>query len=134
MLPLRTPFNPDTQHVPCLAHVMNLAVQAMLGIKGLRATAPKRDILHEEDEEDYSDGNVTVIADPSMYEEDTEHAEQAEEVDAPIENEALSQTLAHSGLTLDGDDDDVDAADEQNDTYDASCSLAKLQKGIDKIR
>jgi hypothetical protein len=42
-------------HVPCLGHVINLAVQAMLGPAGLNDEPPKNDNLYSDDDGDDDD-------------------------------------------------------------------------------
>lgn len=39
-------------HVPCLGHIINLAVQTLLGPNGLQAEAPTNDDMYIDDEED----------------------------------------------------------------------------------
>ncbi|KAG0313270.1 hypothetical protein BG000_005937, partial [Podila horticola] len=41
-------FDAQEQYIPCLAHIFNLVVQALLGKDGLRAAAPKRQVLYDE--------------------------------------------------------------------------------------
>lgn len=46
-------FDASKQHVPCLAHVINLAVQAMLGKGGIEARAPiDAESMDVEDDDD----------------------------------------------------------------------------------
>ena len=40
-MPCRARFNASQQHMPCLAHMLNLAVQALLGRRGICASAPE---------------------------------------------------------------------------------------------
>ncbi|KAF9149829.1 hypothetical protein DFQ26_001821, partial [Actinomortierella ambigua] len=69
------PFNAQDQHVPCIAHILNLAVQALLGVHGLGASAPtsleplsqESPIDAEQEGEDKDGTNVfvrTSIAEP----------------------------------------------------------------------
>ena len=39
-------------HVPCLGHIVNLAVQAMLGPAGLNDQAPENDNIYSANDED----------------------------------------------------------------------------------
>lgn len=39
-------------HVPCLGHVINLAVQAILGPRGLNAEPPENNNLYLDDDDD----------------------------------------------------------------------------------
>ncbi|KAF9913821.1 hypothetical protein FBU30_003023, partial [Linnemannia zychae] len=49
-------FDPQKQHVSCLAHVINLAVQALLGKGGLGAESPE-DMESDVNDDDVDDGS-----------------------------------------------------------------------------
>ncbi|KAG0270801.1 hypothetical protein BGZ97_011428, partial [Linnemannia gamsii] len=67
------PFDAFKQHVPCLVHVINLAVQAMLGKGHLDSEAPKEAESMDVDDNDDSEGFVrTGIMDEEEEEEDEE--------------------------------------------------------------
>jgi hypothetical protein len=55
-------FDPENQHVRCLAHIINLAVQSIL--KSLKAEAPnnENEILEEESSSITSVRNLGVVA------------------------------------------------------------------------
>lgn len=46
------PLEGKLYHVPCLGHIINLAVQAMLGPGGLNDQPPENDNLYSNDDED----------------------------------------------------------------------------------
>lgn len=48
---LRNRFYHTEQHIPCLAHVINLAVQEILGKRGLKAEAPKEAALFDAEDD-----------------------------------------------------------------------------------
>ncbi|KAF9078946.1 hypothetical protein BGX27_007424, partial [Mortierella sp. AM989] len=80
-------FSASRQHVPCLAHVFNLAVQALLGKRGLGAAAPKD--VQELGAEVYDDceGFIrgTIELDDSDEDVDgDEHGDEDEEGDVPV--------------------------------------------------
>ncbi|KAG0338547.1 hypothetical protein BG005_003681, partial [Podila minutissima] len=52
------PFDASKQHVPCLMHVINLAVQSMLGKGGLEAEAPDDMESMDIEDEDDSEGLI----------------------------------------------------------------------------
>ncbi|KAG0195206.1 hypothetical protein BGX33_003958, partial [Mortierella sp. NVP41] len=52
------PFKASKQHVPCLAHVINLAVQALLGKGGLGAVAPSDAESMDVEDDDDTEGFV----------------------------------------------------------------------------
>ena len=69
-------FNAEHQHVPCLAHVLNLAIQAMLGKKGLDAVASEEleyVALDLEDDDDGSNDGSNDGKDGEDGEEDDEY-------------------------------------------------------------
>lgn len=68
----RSIFDPATHHVPCVAHVMNLAIQAMLGRDGIQAPAPDDTITQQEDEMDEQDVYRTSLAQPEDEPEEEE--------------------------------------------------------------
>jgi hypothetical protein len=111
----RRVFNASKQHVPCLAHVLNLAVQALLGKDGLGARAPAdaEALDVEEDEEDDSEGlirtSICVDADDSDEDEEPDLQETVE-------------TVANAAV------EHVDV------TRRTQRALVKLRKGIVKIR
>ena len=77
----RRPFTASKQHVPCLAHVINLAVQAMLGKNGLGAEAPKDvESLDVEDDDD-TEGFIqtTIMEEEEEEEEEDDTSESLEE-------------------------------------------------------
>lgn len=108
-------FSASKQQVPCLAHVLNLAVQALLGKSGLRAAAPNDVQGLDAEMEDDSDG---FIRDPiGQYDaENTVDDEQPEGDDG--------QELAN------------DAPDNGNldNSVCIKRALQKLRKGLVKIR
>ena len=67
----RRPFDASKQHVPCLAHVINLAVQAMLGKHGLEAEAPSDVESMDVEDDDDAEGLTRV----SIVEEEEEEVE-----------------------------------------------------------
>lgn len=46
----RIPFNAKKQHIACIGHVINLAVQEFLGNNGLRSQASKEAIINNVDD------------------------------------------------------------------------------------
>lgn len=68
----RRPFNAHKQHVPCLAHVINLAVQAMLGKDGLGAEAPSDAEFMDIEDDDDAEGFVRTSIAKEEDEEDTD--------------------------------------------------------------
>ncbi|KAH7031997.1 hypothetical protein BKA57DRAFT_497559, partial [Linnemannia elongata] len=67
------PFNALEQHVPCLVHVINLAVQAMFGKDGLGAEAPSDAEFMDVEDDDDMDGSIrTSIVKEEEGEEDAE--------------------------------------------------------------
>ncbi|KAF9397136.1 hypothetical protein BGZ76_008471, partial [Entomortierella beljakovae] len=50
-------FDAKKQHISCIAHVINLAVQALLGKGGLGASKPEEVEDQEDDEDDSSSGS-----------------------------------------------------------------------------
>jgi len=103
----RKVFKASKQHVPCLAHVLNIAVQAILGKHGLGASAEADvDALDIEDDDD-NEGLVHS----SIAEDDSDQ----DSSDDEPENAA--------------DDNDGLAGDTNT-----KCALEKLRKGIAKIR
>ncbi|KAF9305924.1 hypothetical protein BG003_001180, partial [Podila horticola] len=76
------PFMASKQHVPCLAHVINLAVQAMLGKNGLGAEAPKdAESLDVEDDDD-TEGFIrtTIMEEEDEDEDDTSESLEEDKV------------------------------------------------------
>lgn len=100
--------------MPCLAHVLNLAVQALLGKDGLGARAPAdAESLDVEDEVDEEEGLIrtSICVDADDSDED-------EEPDLPETVEAVANSA-------------VEHVDIARRTQRA---LIKLRKGIVKIR
>jgi hypothetical protein len=110
----RKPFDASKQHVPCLAHVINLAVQAMLGKGGLEADAPKDARSMDVEDDDDSEGFLRT----SIAEEEEEENEEEDE-----EENALTNTATAA----------LEAAMVDNSTS-TKRALQKLRKGIVKIR
>ncbi|KAG0041853.1 hypothetical protein BGZ90_009622, partial [Linnemannia elongata] len=50
----------NVYHVPCLGHIINLAVQAMLGPGGLNDQPPENENLYRNDDEDEEDAEFKV--------------------------------------------------------------------------
>lgn len=103
-------FYASEQHVPCLAHVLNLAVQAILGKDGLAAQAPA-----DAESLDVDDDHVEPEGDQLMR---VSLADADEEESEPP---TVSNILRV----------EVDTADQSKMTQRA---LVKLRKGIVKIR
>ncbi|KAF9922419.1 hypothetical protein BGZ67_010560 [Mortierella alpina] len=89
-------FKASEQHVPCLAHVLNLAVQAILGKGGLGAQAPAdAESMDAEDENDDSEGLIrTSIVVEDESDEDGENLLMEETVDSI--DEATIENLDHN--------------------------------------
>lgn len=105
----RRPFDACKQHVPCLAHVINLAVQAMLGKGGLEAEAPSgAESMDVEDDDDFEWFTRTSIVEDE-YEEGT--------------STASTETVIAAA-----------AAVEKVNNTSTKRALQKLRKGIVKIR
>ncbi|KAF9943600.1 hypothetical protein BGZ70_005728, partial [Mortierella alpina] len=109
-------FKASEQHVPCLAHVLNLAVQAILGKEGLAAQAPAdAEFLDVDDDEGDLEGEQLIRA--SISEDEPEDAV-ADQPDVPptVLNILVTTvgTMENSSMT--------------------QRALVKLRKGIVKIR
>jgi hypothetical protein len=104
-------FEASKQHVPCLAHVLNLAVQAIFGKDGLGAEAPADAESLDIEDGDESDGLVRATI--------------AEDGDGELRE-------GFAGETVDSIlDATVVSLDNNTSTKRA---LQKLRKGIVKIR
>ncbi|KAF9149510.1 hypothetical protein DFQ26_001924 [Actinomortierella ambigua] len=80
-----SPFDAKTQHIHCLAHVLNLGVQAMLGDSGIGASAPAVDVELYLDDDDNLDNLVN---------EPPEQTHQANELDASLDQAASDAPAA----------------------------------------
>ncbi|KAG0313366.1 hypothetical protein BG000_005907 [Podila horticola] len=124
-------FNAVHQHVPCLAHVLNLAIQAMLGKKGLDAVASEEleyVALDLEDDDNGSDDGK----DGEDGEEDDEYCDDDDDNDGGDGGDG-------------GDDDDSDEvaksfrvgdngrSDNDDDEKDVSKSFTRFSIGGDDI-
>ncbi|KAG0311353.1 hypothetical protein BG000_006700, partial [Podila horticola] len=79
-------FRASKQHVPCLAHVMNLAVQAMLGKGGLGAEAPADAESMDIEDDDDAEGLTHI----SIAEEDDKDDEE-DDSDKSVDNNASAK-------------------------------------------
>ena len=115
----RAIFDAKKQHVSCLAHVINLAVQALLGKGGLGASKPEEieDQSDDEDDEDDEDNG-------DCRENDVDDVE------------VLVPFNIGDELGTDFDDDDEVYSSEGNGTSESAVkkSLIKLRTGVKKIR
>jgi len=98
-------FKASEQHVPCLAHVLNLAVQAMLGKHGLGAEAPSDAESMDIEDDDETEGVVGFVRTSIMDGDD----------DADVGKAPQESTCTKDGALTKG-------------------ALQKLRKGIVKIR
>jgi hypothetical protein len=106
-------FEASKQHVPCLAHVLNLAVQAILGKDGLGAEAPADAESLDIEDGDESDGLVRATI--------AEDGDGDGELKEGFAGETLDSILDATVVSLD------------NNTS-TKRALQKLRKGIVKIR
>jgi hypothetical protein len=67
-------FDASKQHVPCLAHVINIAVQVMLSKGGLEAEGPKEAESMDTEEGDFTDGllRTSIVYDETEEADDTD--------------------------------------------------------------
>ncbi|KAG0313688.1 hypothetical protein BG000_005764, partial [Podila horticola] len=94
----RRPFDASKQHVPCLAHVINLAVQAMLGKGGLEAEAPSdAESMDVEDDDDFEWFTRTSIVEDE-YEEGTATASTETVIAAAAAVEKVDNTSTKRAL------------------------------------
>ncbi|KAF9579824.1 hypothetical protein BGW38_003755 [Lunasporangiospora selenospora] len=139
-------FNAKHQHIPCLGHVINLAVQAFLGKNGLRATALKESVEHNDT--DYKN-DIEVLPAPDDFEETADEESDAlvntstrasrnpnvdSKAEIADENEPRTPvTLLHTGISL----DDTEIQAEHFDAEDGAsmlCPLWTLRNGVIKLR
>lgn len=112
--PFRGIFSASKQHVPCLAHVLNLAVQALLGKSGLGAAAPKDVQEMDAEVDDDCEGLIRGTIELDDNEDDDEHHDND---DHELE-----------------DDVPVPVAGNLDNSMCIKRALQKLRKGLIKIR
>jgi len=76
----RIPFNAKKQHIACIGHVINLAVQEFLGNNGLRSQASKEAIINNVD--DVADDLFRIEFDDTHGESDDDTHDEGDEVQA----------------------------------------------------
>ena len=118
LLLARSLFNAEKQRVACVAHVIQLAVQEMLGCKGLNATPPDEPLeLGTEDQDGQELFSVDFGDEPGA-----------------------GNTAATNVVALSDDEDDSEEDDEAGMRYGASYihthgnPVQKLRDGIAKLR
>ena len=121
----RAIFDAKKQHVSCIAHVINLAVQALLGKGGLGASKPEEIEDQSDDEDDEGDKN----------DEDNRDNSNCDEADINDE-EVLVPFNIGDELNTDSENDELDSNEDNEATSESMVkkSLNKLRTGLKKIR
>jgi hypothetical protein len=121
----RAIFDAKKQYVSCIAHVINLAVQALLGKGGLGASKPEEIGDQADDEDDEDDKN----------DEDNIGNSNCEEIDINDE-EVLIPFNIGDDLITDSENNELDSSEDSEATSESMVkkSLNKLRTGLKKIR
>jgi len=146
----RKPFDHIRQHVPCIAHVVNLAVQAMLGKNGVRSPPSSNHSLYDDDD---ADGAIPTGVSTTTSNEDSTTASAGTTATAFTADSDAAEAIdeEESFLLVYLGDEDIgsvpgemreeeeheDEEEEENESQvqvSSSNPLDKLRKGIRKVR